>query len=168
MREAVAAHVHDGDTVVIEGFTHLICFAAAHEIIRQRRRELTLARLTPDLICDQLIAAGCARKIIFSYSGNPGVGSLRVVRAEIEAGRLDYEEYSHFAMITRVAAGAAGLPFLPMKSVATEDLIRANPQKFELIDSRKISQQETWGHLAVCGGQVFVRELQRISVFRWQ
>ena len=76
MREAVAAHVRDGDTVVIEGFTHLICFAAGHEIIRKRRRDLTLCRLTPDLLYDQMIAAGCARKLVISWAGNPGAGSL--------------------------------------------------------------------------------------------
>jgi glutaconate CoA-transferase subunit A len=125
---AVSQYVHDGDLVYAAGFTHLIPFAAAHEIIRQGKKDLVLARATPDIIYDQMVAAGCARKIIFSYSGNPGVGSLRVVRAELEAGRLDFEEYSHFAMITRVMAGAAGLPFLPMKSVAAEDLLRVNPQ----------------------------------------
>ena len=126
--EAIARFVNDGDTVYAAGFTHLIPFAAGHEIIRQRKQDLTLARATPDLIYDQMVAAGCARKIIFSYSGNPGVGSLRVIRQAMEAGRLDYEEYSHFAMITRVAAGAASLPFLPMQSTGTEDLARANPQ----------------------------------------
>ena len=126
--EAIARFVNDGDTVYAAGFTHLIPFAAGHEIIRQRKQDLTLARATPDLIYDQMVAAGCARKIIFSYSGNPGVGSLRVIRQAMEAGRLDYEEYSHFAMITRVAAGAAGLPFLPMRSTGTDDLARANPQ----------------------------------------
>src|SRR6184192_1834775 len=80
MRDAVARFVHDGDTVVIEGFTHLICFAAGHEIIRQGRRDLTLCRLTPDLIYDQMIAAGCARKLVFSWAGNPGVGSLHAFR----------------------------------------------------------------------------------------
>ena len=85
MREAVAAHVRDGDTVVIEGFTHLICFAAGHEIIRQRRRDLTLCRLTPDLIYDQMIAAGCARKLVFSWAGNPGAGSLHAFRRAVEA-----------------------------------------------------------------------------------
>ncbi|MBP7693541.1 MAG: CoA transferase subunit A [Anaerolineales bacterium] len=125
---AITAHVHDGDLVYAAGFTHLIPFAAAHEIIRQRKRGLVLARATPDIIYDQLVAAGCARKLIFSYSGNPGVGSLRVIRAEMEAGRLAYEEYSHFAMITRLTAGAAGLPFLPMKSVGTADLAGVNPQ----------------------------------------
>ncbi len=84
MREAVAAHVHDGDTVVIEGFTHLICFAAGHEIIRQRRRDLVLCRLTPDLIYDQMIAAGCARKLVFSWAGNPGAGSLHAFRRAVE------------------------------------------------------------------------------------
>jgi glutaconate CoA-transferase subunit A len=114
--------------VYAAGFTHLIPFAAAHEIIRQGKKHLTLARATPDIIYEQMVAAGCADKLIFSYSGNPGVGSLRVVRAEMEAKRLAYEEYSHFAMITRLTAGAAGLPFLPMKPIGTEDLARANPQ----------------------------------------
>jgi glutaconate CoA-transferase subunit A len=128
LSEAISQHVHDGDLVYAAGFTHLLPFAAGHEIIRQGKKKLTLARATPDIIYEQMVAAGCARKLIFSYSGNPGVGSLRVVRAEMEAGRLEYEEYSHFAMITRLTAGAAGLPFLPMKSVGTQDLVRANPQ----------------------------------------
>ena len=84
MRDAIARFVHDGDTVVIEGFTHLICFAAGHEIIRQGRRDLTLCRLTPDLIYDQMIAAGCARKLVFSWAGNPGVGSLHAFRRAVE------------------------------------------------------------------------------------
>jgi glutaconate CoA-transferase, subunit A len=134
LSEAISQHVHDGDLVYAAGFTHLIPFAAAHEIIRQGRKNLILARATPDIIYEQMVAAGCAQKIIFSYSGNPGVGSLRIVRAELEAGRLAYEEYSHFAMITRVMAGAAGLPFLPMKSVATEDLIRVNAQYKQVTD----------------------------------
>jgi len=134
LSEAIAQHVHDGDLVYAAGFTHLIPFAAGHEIIRQRKKNLILARATPDIIYDQIVAAGCARKIIFSYSGNPGVGSLRVIRAEMEAGRLEYEEYSHFAMITRVTAGAAGLPFLPMKSVGTDDLLKANPQYRKIKD----------------------------------
>src|SRR3990172_795912 len=132
--DALAQHVHDGDLVYAAGFTHLIPFAAGHEIIRQGRRNLTLARATPDIIYDQLVAAGCARKLIFSYSGNPGVGSLRAIRAAMEAGQLEYEEYSHFAMITRLTAGAAGLPFLPMKSVGTEDLLKANPNYRTIID----------------------------------
>ena len=128
LREAIARFVADGDLVYAAGFTHLIPFAAGHEIIRQGKKDLTLARATPDLIYDQMVAAGCARKLIFSYSGNPGVGSLRIIREAMEQGRIDYEEYTHFAMITRVAAGAAGLPFLPMRSTGTEDLAKANPQ----------------------------------------
>ncbi|HLF28623.1 MAG TPA: CoA-transferase [Anaerolineae bacterium] len=128
LNQAIAEFVHDGDTVYAAGFTHLIPFAAGHELIRQRKRDLTLARATPDLIYDQLAAAGCARKLIFSYSGNPGVGSLRIIRRELEAGRLAYEEYSHFAMIARLTAGASGLPFLPMQPTGSDDLARANPQ----------------------------------------
>jgi len=124
---AIAQHIHDGDTVYAAGFTHLIPFAAGHEIIRQGIRDLVLARATPDLIYDQMVAAGCARKVIFSYMGNPGVGSLRIVRAEIEAGRLEWEEYSHFGMISRLQAGASGLPFMPMNPTAATDLERANP-----------------------------------------
>lgn len=128
LKQAVAALVGDGDLLYAAGFTHLIPFAAGHEIIRQGRRDLVLARATPDLIYDQMIAAGCARKVIFSYMGNPGVGSLRLVRGAIEAGRIEWEEYSHFGMITRLQAGAAGLPFLPMQQTAATDLERANPQ----------------------------------------
>jgi glutaconate CoA-transferase subunit A len=134
LSEAISRYVHDGDSVYCAGFTHLIPFAAGHEIIRQGRRDLVLARATPDILYDQMVAAGCARKIIFSYSGNPGVGSLRILRAEMEAGRLEYEEYSHFAMITRVTAGASGLPFLPIQPVGTEDLVRANPQYRKVVD----------------------------------
>ena len=125
--EAISKYVHDGDTLYAAGFTHLIPFAAGHEIIRQCKRDLVLARATPDLIYDQIVAAGCARKVIFSYMGNPGVGSLRIVRAEIEAGRLEWEEYSHFGMISRLQAGAAGLPFMPMNQTGAADLERANP-----------------------------------------
>jgi glutaconate CoA-transferase subunit A len=127
LQQAIAAHVQDGDIVYAAGFTHLIPFAAGHEMIRQGRRGLVLARATPDLIYDQMVAAGCARKVIFSYMGNPGVGSLRLVRAAIEKGELEWEEYSHFGMITRLQAGAAGLPFLPMMQTAATDLERANP-----------------------------------------
>ena len=125
---AIQSHVQSGDTVYAAGFTHLIPFAAGHEIIRQGLKDLVLARATPDLIYDQLAAAGCARKVIFSYMGNPGVGSLRIVRKQIEAGNLEWEEYSHFSMITRLQAGAAGLPFMPMNPTAAIDLERANPQ----------------------------------------
>jgi glutaconate CoA-transferase, subunit A len=129
MHDAIAEHVHDGDTVVIEGFTHLICFAAGHEIIRQGRRDLTLARLTPDLIYDQMIAAGCARKLVFSWAGNPGVGSLHAFRRAVE-GRgpaLELEEYSHFGMVARFQAGAARLPFWTLRDYAGTDLPRVNP-----------------------------------------
>src|SRR5881296_2327502 len=132
MRDAVARFVHDGDTVVIEGFTHLICFAAGHEIIRQRRRDLTLARLTPDLIYDQMIAAGCARKLVFSWAGNPGVGSLHAFRRAVEgkpaSGGLEIEEYSHFGMVARFSAGAARLPFWPLRNYMGTDLPTANPR----------------------------------------
>src|ERR1035437_9615904 len=108
MRDAVAALVHDGDVVAIEGFTHLICFAAGHEIIRQGRRDLTLARLTPDVIYDQMIAAGVARKLVFSWLGNPGVGGLHAIRRVTEApgATLELEEYSHFGMVARYTPGA--------------------------------------------------------------
>lgn len=127
LKKAVSEFVNDGDVVYAAGFTHLIPFAAGHEIIRQGKKNLTLARATPDLIYDQMVAAGCARKVIFSYMGNPGVGSLRIVRTAIEKGELEWEEYSHFGMITRLQAGAAGLPFLPMKQTGGESLEQANP-----------------------------------------
>ena len=128
LSEAVSKYVNDGDTVYAAGFTHLIPFAAGHEIIRQKKRDLVLARATPDLIYDQMVAAGCARKVIFSYMGNPGVGSLRIVRRALEQGALEWEEYSHFGMITRLQAGASGLPFLPMNQTAAADLENANSQ----------------------------------------
>jgi glutaconate CoA-transferase subunit A len=131
MRDAIAHLVHDGDTVAIEGFTHLICFAAAHEIIRQHKRNLTLCRLTPDLIYDQMIAAGCAKKVVFSYLGNPGVGSLHAVRRAVEKGipvPLEVEEYSHFGMVGRLIAGAAKLPFYPVRTFAGSDIPSANPR----------------------------------------
>jgi glutaconate CoA-transferase, subunit A len=129
MRDAIATHVHDGDTVLIEGFTHLICFAAGHEIIRQGRRNLTLCRLTPDLIYDQMIAAGCARKLVFSWAGNPGAGSLHAFRRAVEGKgpRLELEEYSHFGMVARLSAGAARLPFWTMRNYMGTDLPSANP-----------------------------------------
>ena len=134
LSQAVEKYLHDGDTLYVAGFTHLIPFAAGHEIIRQGKKNLTLARATPDLIYDMMVAAGCACKVIFSYMGNPGVGSLRIVRAEIEAGKLDWEEYSHFGMISRLQAGAAGLPFMPMNPTAAGDLERANPLYRTLAD----------------------------------
>jgi len=134
LSEAIESNVHDGDLVYAAGFTHLIPFAAGHEIIRQKRRDLILARATPDLIYDQIVAAGCARKIIYSYMGNPGVGSLRICRAEIEAGNLEWDEYSHFSMISRLQAGATGLPFMPMNPTAAGDLERANPNYRTVVD----------------------------------
>ncbi len=135
MRDAVADLVRDGDTVAIEGFTHLISFAAGHEIIRQRRRDLTLARLTPDLIYDQMVAGGVARKLIFSWLGNPGVGGLNAIRRRIEAGPvaasgvapLELEEYSHFGMVGRYMAGASNLPFFPLRSYFETDMPAVNP-----------------------------------------
>ena len=134
LSEAISKNVHPGDTVYAAGFTHMIPFAAGHEIIRQGLSNLVLARATPDLVYDQMVAAGCARKVIFSYMGNPGVGSLRVVRAEIEAGNLEWEEYSHFGMISRLQAGATGLPFMPMNPTAAGDLELANPRHKRVTD----------------------------------
>jgi glutaconate CoA-transferase subunit A len=132
--EAITRFVNDGDSVYAAGFTHLIPFAAAHEMIRQRKRNLVLARATPDLIYDQMVAAGCARKVIFSYIGNPGVGSLRIVRSAIEKGELEWEEYSHFGMISRLQAGAAGLPFMPMNQTGATDLEQSNPLIRRVVD----------------------------------
>ena len=132
MHDAVAELVRDGDTVALEGFTHLISFAAGHEIIRQGRPDLTLARMTPDLVYDQMVAAGVARKLVFSWLGNPGVGSLHAIRRWTENGgpdgqRLELEEYSHFGMVARYTAGAMNLPFFPLRSYTGTDLPRANP-----------------------------------------
>jgi glutaconate CoA-transferase subunit A len=130
MDEAIRRFVHDGDVIVIEGFTHLICFAAAHEIIRQRRRDLTLCRLTPDLIYDQMIGAGCARRLVFSWAGNPGAGPLYALRRAVEQNipnDIELEEYSHFGMVARLTAGAAKLPFYPLRNYTGSDLPRVNP-----------------------------------------
>jgi len=131
MHDAIADFVRDGDAVAIEGFTHLISFAAGHEIIRQRRRDLTLCRLTPDLIYDQMVAAGVARRLVFSWLGNPGVGSLNAIRRRIESptqeSPLELEEYSHFGMVGRYTAGASNLPFFPLRSYFESDLPKANP-----------------------------------------
>jgi glutaconate CoA-transferase subunit A len=129
MADAIRELVRDGDTVAIEGFTHLISFAAGHEIIRQGRRDLTLCRMTPDVIYDQMIAAGVARKLVFSWLGNPGVGGLNAIRRRIEANppELEIEEYSHFGMVARYTAGAARLPFFPLRSYFETDLPKANP-----------------------------------------
>ncbi len=125
LKEAVEAAVHDGDTVALEGFTHLIPVAAGHEIIRQGKRDLTLVRMTPDIIYDQLIGAGCASRLIFSWGGNPGVGSLHRFRDAIESGwpvPLEIEEHSHAGMVNRYVAGAAGLPFAVLRGYRGTDL----------------------------------------------
>jgi glutaconate CoA-transferase subunit A len=125
LSEAVAAHVHDGDTVAMEGFTHLIPFAAAHEVIRQERKGLTLIRMTPDLVYDQLIGMGCASKLVFSWGGNPGVGSLHRLRDAVENGwpqALAIEEHSHAAMANAYEAGAANLPFAVFRGYKGADL----------------------------------------------
>ncbi len=135
MQAAIRELVHDGDTVAIEGFTHLISFAAAHEIIRQRKRDLTLCRLTPDLVYDQMIGAGVCRKLVFSYAGNPGVGALHAFRRAVENSEphaLEIEEYSHFGLVARYIAGAARLPFYPLRSYSGGDLPKANPQIREM------------------------------------
>lgn len=145
MKEAIGRFVGDGDLLVMEGFTHLIPFAAGHEIIRQRRKDLTIARLTPDLIYDQLIAAGCARKMIFSWAGNPGVGPLHAFRRAVEKGiprPLELEEYTHFGMVLRFMAGASNLPFLPTRNYPGTDLTHVNPG-FKTIRS-PYTDEELW------------------------
>lgn len=129
LKEAIGEYVHDDMSVAIEGFTSFICFAAGHEIIRQRRRNLTLVRMTPDVIYDQMVAAGVARKLIFSYLGNPGVGPLHCLRRAIEKSipePLEIEEYSHYGMVARYQAGASHLPFFPLHSYLGSDLPAAN------------------------------------------
>lgn len=125
LTEAVAELVRDGDAVALEGFTHLIPFAAGHEILRQGRRELELVRMTPDVLYDQMIGMGAARKLVFSYAGNPGVGSLHRMRDAVEHGwpaPLELEEHSHAGMANRYAAGAAGLPFAVLRGYSGTDL----------------------------------------------
>jgi len=130
LKTAVAELVHDGDQVALEGFTHLIPFAAGHEIIRQKRRDLTLIRLTPDLIYDQLIGAGCASKLVFSWGGNPGVGSLHRLRDAVEhgwPGPLELDEHEHAGMAARYAAGASHLPFGILRGYLGTELPQHNP-----------------------------------------
>ncbi len=125
MKEAVSKFVRDDETVYLAGFTHMIPFAAGHEIIRQKRKGLTLARATPDIIYDQMIAAGCAKKVVFSYAGNPGVGSLRCFRRALEKGqpnKIEIDEYTHFGLSGRLFAGATNMPFLPMRTNLGSDL----------------------------------------------
>ena len=131
IEDAVAGFVHDGDSVALEGFTHLIPFAAAHEIIRQGRKELTLIRMTPDLIYDQMIGMGAARRLVFSWGGNPGVGSLHRLRDAVEKGwpqPLEIVEHSHAAMASAYEAGAAGLPCAVFRGYRGNDLPSVNPQ----------------------------------------
>src|SRR5919199_1818472 len=130
LADAVAELVHDGDTVALEGFTHLIPFAAGDEVIRQGRRELTLIRMTPDLLYDQLIGMGCARKLVFSWGGNPGVGSLHRLRDAVENGwptPLEIEEHSHAAMAAAWAAGASNPPCAILRGYLGSDLVGVNP-----------------------------------------
>ncbi len=130
LADAIAEVVHDGDTVALEGFTHLIPFAAGHEIIRQGRRDLTLVRMTPDVIYDQLIGMGCARRLVFSWGGNPGVGSLHRFRDAVEHGwpvPLELEEHSHAGMANRYVAGASGVPFAVLRGYVGTDLIAQTP-----------------------------------------
>jgi glutaconate CoA-transferase, subunit A len=125
LRDAVADLVHDGDTVALEGFTHLIPTLAGHEIIRQQRRDLTLVRMTPDLVYDQMIGMGCARKLVFSWGGNPGVGSLHRFRDAVEYGwptPLEVDEHSHAGMANRYVAGASRLPFAVLRGYRGSDL----------------------------------------------
>ncbi len=130
LAEAVAAFVHDGDTLAMEGFTHLIPFAAGHEVIRQHRRKLSLVRMTPDLIYDQMIGAGCAAKLTFSWGGNPGVGSLHRFRDAVEHGwpaPLEIEERSHSDLANAYVAGAANLPFAVLRGYTASDFPKINP-----------------------------------------
>lgn len=130
LKQAVERFINDGDSVALEGFTHLIPTAAAHEIVRQNKRDLTLVRMTPDLPYDLLIGAGCARKLIFSWGGNPGVGSLHRLRDAVERGwphELDIEEHSHADLANAYVAGASGLPFAVLRAYAGSDLPKVNP-----------------------------------------
>jgi glutaconate CoA-transferase subunit A len=130
LSDAIARFVQDGDIVAMEGFTHLIPFAAGHEMIRQQRRDLTLIRMTPDILYDQLIGMGAARKLIFSWGGNPGVGSLHRLRDAIERGwprPLEIEEHSHAGMANAFEAGAAGMPCAIFRGYQGSDLVRVNP-----------------------------------------
>jgi glutaconate CoA-transferase, subunit A len=129
LREAIASLVHDGDSLALEGFTHLIPFAAGHELVRQRRQRLTLIRMTPDIVYDQMIGMGCASRIVFSWGGNPGVGSLHRFRDAIENGwptRVEIEEHSHADMAARYQAGASGLPFAVLRGYVGSDLPNYN------------------------------------------
>jgi glutaconate CoA-transferase subunit A len=131
LAEAIARHVADGACIALEGFTHLIPFAAGHEIIRQGRRGLHLVRLTPDLVYDQMIGMGCARRLTFSWGGNPGVGSLHRLRDAVEngwPGPLEIDEHTHAGLAAAYCAGAARLPFGVLRGYLGTDLAAANPR----------------------------------------
>ncbi len=130
LADAIAVHVRDGDCIALEGFTHLIPFAAGHELVRQRRRNLHLVRMTPDLIYDQLIGMGCASRLTFSWGGNPGVGSLHRLRDAVEHGwpvPITLDEHTHAGMAAAYVAGASGLPFGVLRGYIGTDLVAANP-----------------------------------------
>ena len=126
--EAIRALVHDGDVVCLSGFSHLIPYALGHEVIRQGRRGLTLVKHTPDLLGEQLLAAGCLEKIVFSWHGNPGLGNLALFRKAVEGGTLAIEEYTHLGLMARLYAGAAGMTFYPLATNLGSGLPEANPQ----------------------------------------
>jgi glutaconate CoA-transferase subunit A len=142
LRDAIAEVIHDGDVVAMEGFTHLIPFAAGHEVIRQKRRDLTLVRMTPDLIYDQLIGAGCARRLVFSWAGNPGVGSLHRFRDAVEHGwpnPIEIEEHSHADMANAYVAGAADCP-LPCCAAMPAPIFHATA----IASSRSVARSRGW------------------------
>jgi glutaconate CoA-transferase subunit A len=133
MRDAIAQFIHDGDAVAFEGFSHLIPFAAGHEVIRQQRRDLTLIRLTPDIIYDQMIGMGCARKLVFSWAGNPGVGLLHRFREAVEKSwprPLEIEEYTHPELVAAIGAGAEHVPFGILKGAPNTELAKHTPTVF--------------------------------------
>ena len=135
LREAVATHLEDGMTAAFEGFTHLMPYAAAHEAIRQKRRDLTVVRMTPDVIYDQMIGMGCVSKMVFSYAGNPGVGLLRRLRDSLENGwphRIEIVEHSHAALAHAYEAGASKLPFAVLRGYVGADLPKVNPEIREI------------------------------------
>jgi glutaconate CoA-transferase subunit A len=135
LRDAVATHLSDGMMAAFEGFTHLMPYAAAHEVIRQQRRDLTVVRMTPDVIYDQMIGMGCVAKLIFSYAGNPGVGLLRRLRDSLEHGwphRIEIVEHSHAALAHAYEAGASKLPFAVLRGYVGTDMPRVNPEIREI------------------------------------
>lgn len=137
MQTAVSGALDDGDSLYLGGFTHLIPFASGHEVIRQGYEDLTLIRATPDLVYDQMIAAGTASAVVFSWAGNPGVGSLRAFRRAVEDGvpnPVDIDEYSHFGLTSRLAAGAKNLPFVPLRTFVGSDYPEVN-EHIKIIDN---------------------------------